>query len=120
MMSIPASGRSGGGIFLEDVPLRFVICFLVLCFRYSLCYLGFYRVVVGDSQFQHTATTCQGNRKTQNILNFPGPGHCGHADGDDMMNRREKYMNILSTAATEAALNVADKTSMRHARGRRK
>ena len=30
---MPASGRSDGRLFLEYIPLCFVIYFLVLCFR---------------------------------------------------------------------------------------
>ena len=51
-MSIPAlvPDGPGGGRFLEDIPLCFVTCFLVLRVFdvVVLCYLGSYSFVVRD------------------------------------------------------------------------
>ena len=40
------------GDFLEDIPLRFVTCFLVLCVfdMVIFCYLGFYQFVVRSTR----------------------------------------------------------------------
>jgi len=50
VVHILAFGGSGGGRFLEDIPLCFVTCFLVLrVFDVVIfCYLGSYSFVVGD------------------------------------------------------------------------
>lgn len=42
--------RSDGRRFLEDIPLCFVVRFLVLCVVEVVisCYMGFYRVFVWD------------------------------------------------------------------------